>query len=204
MMYAGAILRGFHSLLTGLGITGREIPGKSVTLTYPHEEPELSDAFRSVIQLVRFEETGSHDCIACMQCENICPSFCIKIEGGRIEGLKGKRATSFELDFALCSLCGLCIDTCPTDTLEYAKYYDEAGRERQWVYDLIEPHRSFEEQYREERRAIEAKEAAEKAAKKAAAAKAKAAKAKADEAKAGKDAGDAASGDADPAPEADA
>ena len=57
MGYIGAILRGFRSLLTGLGITGREIGGKSVTLTYPHEEPELSDAFRSVIQLVRFDET---------------------------------------------------------------------------------------------------------------------------------------------------
>ena len=192
MRYIGAILRGFRSLLTGLGITGREIGGKSVTLTYPHEEPELSDAFRSVIQLVRFDETGSHDCIACMQCEKICPSYCIKIEGERIEGLKGKRASSFELDFALCSLCGLCIDTCPTDTLEWAKLYDEAGRERQWLYDLIEPHRAFEDQYREKRRAIEAKEAAEKAAKKAAAARAKAEK----------EARDAASGEAGPASEA--
>jgi len=194
MRYIGEIIRGFRSLLTGLGITGREIGGKSVTLTYPHKEPELSDSFRSVIQLVRFKETGSHDCIACMQCEKICPSFCIKIEGGRIEGLKGKRATSFELDFALCSLCGLCIDTCPTDTLEYAKLYDEAGKERQWLYDLIEPHRASEEQYRETRREVEAKEAAEKAAKKAAAAKAKAEK----------EARDAAAGETGAAPEGDA
>jgi formate hydrogenlyase subunit 6/NADH:ubiquinone oxidoreductase subunit I len=176
MSYVGSIVSGFLTLLTGLGITARELGRKSVTLRYPHEEPKLSKSFRSVIQLVRFDKTGSHDCIACMQCEKICPSYCITIEGGRIEGLKGKRASEFEIDFAQCSLCGLCLDTCPTDTLEWANHYDEVGRERGWKYDLIEPHRGFEEQHRTNRREIEAKEAAEKAAKKAAAAKAKAEK----------------------------
>ncbi len=177
MSYLGSIFSGFKTLLTGLGITGKEIGGKSVTELYPHVEPELPEAFRSVIQLVRFEESGSHDCVACMQCVKICPSTCITIEGGKIEGIKGKRASEFEIDFALCSLCGLCIDTCPTDTLEWANIYDDAGQEREWVYDLLKPHEAFEEQYLTTRRAIEAKEAAEKAAKKAAVAKAKAEKA---------------------------
>ncbi len=174
MRYLTSIYGGFRTLLTGLGITGREMPGKSVTLKYPHQEPELSDAFRSVIQLVRFDETGSHDCVACMQCVKICPSVCITIEGDKIEGLRGKRATRVEVDFALCSLCGLCIDTCPTDTLEYAKLYDDAGPERDWVFDLLKPHEPYEEQFRAEQREIQAKEAAEKAAKKAALARAKA------------------------------
>ncbi len=176
MSYFVAIYGGFRSLLTGLGITGREMGGKAVTLRYPHEEPELSEAFRSVIQLVRFDETGSHDCIACMQCVKICPSDCITIEGERIEGIKGKRADVVKIDFALCSLCGLCLDTCPTDTLEWSKIYDDAGRNREWVYDLLEPHLAFEEQYLATRREVEAKEAAEKAAKRAAAAKEKAEK----------------------------
>lgn len=177
MSYFGLIYSGFRSLLTGMSITGREMGGKAVTLRYPHEEPKLSDAFRSVIQLVRFDETGSHDCIACMQCVKICPSMCITIDGTKIEGLRGKRAEKVEIDFALCSLCGLCLETCPTDTLEWAKLYDEAGRNRDWVYDLLEPHEANEEQYRTTRRATEAKEAREKAAKREAMAKAKAAKA---------------------------
>jgi len=189
MTYFGSLVHGFHTLLTGLRITGREIGGKAVTLQYPHEEPELSEAFRSVIQLVRFEETGSHDCVACMQCVKICPSYCITIEGTKIEGIKGKRAKEFEIDFALCSLCGLCIDTCPTDTLEWSKIYDEAGTEREWVYDLLKPHEPNEQAYLTKRREVEAKEAAEKAAKREAAAKAKAEKA-AKEAEAQKDAPD--------------
>jgi len=200
MSYFGGIAKGFKSLLTGMGITGKEIGGKSVTLRYPHEEPELSGAFRSVIQLVRFEETGSHDCIACMQCVKICPSTCITIEGGKVEGIKGKRADLFEIDFALCSLCGLCVDTCPTETLEYSKHYDDAGPNRDWVYDLMKPHEAFEEQYLETRRVVEAKEAAEKAAARAAKAAA-AAKAKAEkdaleaEQSNPADAGDAANGE---------
>ncbi|MHC5026872.1 MAG: 4Fe-4S binding protein [Planctomycetota bacterium] len=177
MSYFGSIVTGFRSLLTGLGITGREIGTKSVTLQYPHEEPELSESFRSVIQLVRFEETGSHDCIACMQCVKICPSDCIRIEGGKLDGIKKMRAWEFEIDFALCSLCGLCLDTCPTETLEWSNHYDDAGQERQWVYDLIAPHTTFEEQFRANAREKDAREAAEKAAKKEAAAKAKAEKA---------------------------
>ena len=138
-----------------------------MTLTYPHEKPELSGAYRSLISLVQFPDLGTHDCVACLQCEKICPSFCIKIDGGKVEGMKRKRASKFEVDFALCSLCGLCIDVCPTDTLEYSKLYDDAGFERQWKFDLLEPFEDYEEEFREKQREQDAKEAAEKAAKKA-------------------------------------
>ena len=165
---------GFRSLLTGLGVTFRQIFKRKVTLQYPHEKPELSGAYRSLIKLKRFEDLDSHDCVACMQCVKICPSACIAIEGGKVEGIKRKRATRFEVDFALCSLCGLCVDVCPTDTLEYSKLYDEAGYERGWVYDLLADFRDEEPDFIERQKVVEAKEAAEKEAKKAAAAKAKA------------------------------
>ncbi len=193
MSYLGSIFSGFSSLLTGMGITFRQSLRKPVTLQYPHETPELSEAYRSAIQLVRFDETDSHDCIACMQCVKICPSYCITIEGGKIDGIKKKRASKFEMDFALCSLCGLCIDTCPTDTLEYSRLYEEAGRERGWLYDLLEPHDQFEATFRTEQHEREEVEAAAKAAKKEAAAKLKAEKA----AKEAADAGDTGSADKD-------
>lgn len=175
MSYLSTIFSGFWTLVTGMKITAREMPRKAVTLTYPHKKPELSDAYRSAIQLVRFEETDSHDCVACMQCVKICPSFCITIEGEKIEGIKRQRANRVEMDFALCSLCGLCIDVCPTDTLEYSKIYDEAGGNRGWTYDLLAEFREGEEAWIERMRAIEAKEAAEKEAKRKAIAEAKAA-----------------------------
>ena len=187
--YAGDILSGFRSLLIGMGVTWRAIFRKPVTLTYPHKKPEISDAYRGTVDLVRFDETGTHDCVACMQCVKICPSACITVEGGKVEGIKKKRADVFEMDFALCSLCGLCIDTCPTDTLQYSKIYDDVGYQRNWKYDLLEPFRDGEADFIEHQREIEKKEAEEKAAKKAAAAAAKAAR-EAEEAKQADVAGD--------------
>lgn len=180
------LLTGFWSLLVGLAITmghmlrttfGR----KKVTQQYPHEKPELTKAYRSAIKLIRFDETNSHDCVGCKACERICPSFCISVDGDKVAGIKKKRATHFEMDFALCSLCGLCIDVCPTDTLEYSRLYDEAGYTREWKHDLLADFNDYEETFIAEQLAREEAEAAEKARlaeeKKRAAAAAKAAKA---------------------------
>ena len=193
MSYIGKIASGLKTLLVGLRITGKQSIQKPVTQTYPHVEPELTPAYRSAIKLIHFDEIKTHDCVACLACEQICPSFCIKIEGGKIEGIKKKRATKFEMDFALCSLCGLCIDVCPTATLEYTKLYDEASYDRHWVYDLLDDYRDFEPTFIEQQKEREAKLAAEKAAKAAAA---KAAKEKAEQEKAAKEAAEGAKGDA--------
>lgn len=183
MSVVGRIGKGVGSLVGGLWITLRELGAtlfrrKKVTLQYPHEQPELTRAYRSAIQLIRFDETGSHDCVACLACQRVCPSSCISIEGGKVEGIKKKRASKFEMDFALCSLCGLCIDVCPTTTLEYSRLYDEAGYQRNWKYDLLAEFRAKEEQFiaeqraREEAEAEAKKKAAEEKKKAAAAAKA--------------------------------
>ena len=91
--------------------------------------------------------------------------------------MKKKRATQFDVHYSLCSLCGLCLDVCPTDTLEYSNKFDDAGYHRdEWTYDLLATYRDGEEPYRERARAEQAQKDAEKAAKLAAkeAAKAKA------------------------------
>lgn len=180
------LLTGFWSLLVGLSITMghllRTLVGrKKVTQQYPHEKPELTKAYRSAIKLIRFDETNSHDCVGCKACERICPSFCISVDGDKVAGIKKKRATHFEMDFALCSLCGLCLDVCPTDTLEYSRLYDEAGYTREWKHDLLDEFNAYEETFIAEQLVREEAEAAEKARlaeeKKRAAAAAKAARA---------------------------
>ena len=167
MRFLSTLIAGFWSLLVGMGITLRHLFRRPVTLTYPHERPKLSANFRSAIALVRFEESKTHDCVACMQCVNICPSFCITIEGDRPEGLKRKRATTFLVDYSLCSVCGLCIDVCPTDTLKYSKIYDEVATKRDaFVYDLLSEFRDDEAAFlarsREAEKAAQAAKLAEK------------------------------------------
>ena len=79
------------------------------------------------------------------------------------------------MDFALCSLCGLCLDVCPTTTLEYSRLYDDASYSRDWNFDLLKDFREYEPTFITEQLGREEAEAAAKAAKKAAAAAAKAA-----------------------------
>jgi len=133
------VFTGLKSLLVGLGITGRHMVRPVVTLQYPHQRPDATH-WGGPIELVTFPETGTHDCIACNACTRICPSDCFDIEGVRAPGLKKMRATKFLLDFSTCSLCGLCIDVCPTNTLKYSDRYDDVAYRRDLtVNDLLAP-----------------------------------------------------------------
>lgn len=163
-----------RSLLSGMGITFANGFKPSVTELYPHTKPKMSKAYRSCIEFIRFPATNSHDCIACDKCAKACPSDCISIEGGKPEGLKRKRPMKFEVDFALCSLCGLCIDACPTNTLKYSRGCDETSFDRRTlVHDMLAGFREVEPAYIQqqiEEAEVKAKEAAAKKAAAAAAA----------------------------------
>ena len=159
-IYSGAV-----SLLVGMKVTMQHFLRPPVTSQYPQERLEMTAAYRNVIVLIEKEDIGSHDCIACKACERVCPSFCIALDGGKIEGIKRQRVAEFTVDFALCSECGLCLDVCPTDTLGYSRSYDEVGYSRKdFHYDLLTPWRDKEEATLERLREAEAKAAAEKAA----------------------------------------
>ena len=139
MTFVKRVWVGAASLLAGLRVTGRHLFRRPVTLQYPHEQPDVT-RWGGPIELITFVETGTHDCIACNACSRICPSTCIEVEGVRPEGSKKMRATKFTLDFSTCSLCGLCIDVCPTDTLQYSRRYDESMYTRSaTVNDLLGP-----------------------------------------------------------------
>ena len=60
-------------------------------------------------------------------CERSCPSECITVKGEKKEGKKKKTLALFKLDFTKCSLCGTCVEVCPTNALEYSNEYDLAA-----------------------------------------------------------------------------
>lgn len=177
--------KGSRSLAEGMAITIKHFFRRPVTVDYPREKAPISKAQRNAITLIPKDEVGgSHNCIACLQCQKICPSNCISITGYRPDGLAMKRPETFDVNFALCSECGLCLDVCPTNTLGYSKTYDNAGYNRDdFTFDLLEKWRDGEEQALETLREADRKKKAEREAKKKADEAAKKAKAAAEAAK---------------------
>lgn len=132
------VIRGFNSLLIGMGVTIRQFFKPGVTVHYPHESLKMPARYRGHIELVRDPATGMSLCIACKSCEKACPSGCIAVEGIKREGEKRKSPTDFKVDFTKCSLCGSCVEVCPTEALRFSKNYNLAGTSREAYYlDLL-------------------------------------------------------------------
>ncbi|MBI4432581.1 MAG: NADH-quinone oxidoreductase subunit I [Candidatus Omnitrophica bacterium] len=140
MTYLKEVLRGFWSLLVGMGITFRYFFKKPVTVIYPKERIPIK-RFKGPINFVVDEKSGDHKCIACNACIKVCPSRCMSLEIGK-SAADGKRVlTDFKVNYMLCSLCSLCIDVCPTDALKHADGdYDMVSMtQKELIMDLLEP-----------------------------------------------------------------
>ena len=139
MGYWKDILVGGWSLVEGMRVTARRLFRPVVTVQYPRQRVTLSPAYRGHIELVRFPETGRHNCIACGTCQRTCPTGVIKVQGVKTHAKSSKVATHYIIDFTRCSLCGLCVESCPTNTLKYSTEYELAGESR-WdgVIDLMQ------------------------------------------------------------------
>ena len=131
-------------LIKGLGVTARTagrtlfpkrgwktlIPAPqkgAVTVQYTHEKEAPPDRARGVIAL------HEENCTACMLCSRSCPDWCIYIEGHKVkapprrEGGKPRTVNMldrFDIDYALCMYCGICVEVCPFDALFWTPEYE--------------------------------------------------------------------------------
>jgi len=77
------------------------------------------------------------ECTACLICVRECPSQCMEIERHSEQISEGRRPKTvhvldaFSIDFALCMYCGLCIDVCPTDALQWSDQGGLAAHQRE-------------------------------------------------------------------------
>jgi len=116
-----------RGLMKGLGVTLKTLCKPNGTVQYPHEKEEPTPRARGVIAL------HEDNCTSCMLCARECPDWCIYIEGHkqlappRREGGKPRKNNNldrFDIDYALCMYCGICVEVCPFDALFWSPEYE--------------------------------------------------------------------------------
>jgi NADH-quinone oxidoreductase subunit I len=119
-------------LFKGLGLTGRYLFKKKITVQYPEEKTPQSFRFRGLHAQRRYAN-GEERCIACKLCEAVCPALAITIESEqRADGTR--RTKSYDIDLTKCIFCGFCEESCPVDSIVETRIFEYHGEERSDLY----------------------------------------------------------------------
>ena len=119
-------------ILTGMSITGRYLFKPKITVQYPDEKTPLSNRFRGLHALRRYEN-GEERCIGCKLCEAVCPAYAITIETAERED--GTRRTSrYDIDLTKCILFGFFEEACPVDAIVETNIFEDFGDKRGDLY----------------------------------------------------------------------
>ncbi|MDP6445287.1 MAG: NADH-quinone oxidoreductase subunit I [Pirellulaceae bacterium] len=114
------------------------LQGKTVTVAYPDEEPEIGNPliYRGVHRLNK-DGQGRVRCVACFLCATACPAHCIDIIAAESPWEdREKYPRSFTIDELRCIYCGMCEEACPVDAIELTSLYNLTGRSREeMVFD---------------------------------------------------------------------
>jgi NADH-quinone oxidoreductase subunit I len=95
------------------------------------------------------------ECTGCKACEEICPVEAIRIEGYEYSPQMRRPQTSagipfvrevevFKVDYSRCIFCGICVDACPTKSLNYTRSFARPEtQEKSLAVDLVHVPRSM-------------------------------------------------------------
>ena len=115
-------------LVKGLGLTGRHMFKRKITVMYPEEKTPKSPRFRGLHALRRYPN-GEERCIACKLCEAVCPALAITLESAqRDDGTR--RTTRDAIDLVKCIFCGFCEESCPVDSIVETHILEYHGESR--------------------------------------------------------------------------
>lgn len=138
MSYFSEIINGIKTLLKGMSVTGKyfiHARKGSITQQYPdnRETLKMFERFRGEV-IMPHDEHNEHLCTGCQKCEIACPNGTIEIIWDRgideNTGKKKKNIDKFVYHLAMCTMCGLCIEACPTDAIVWAQNYENSVYDR--------------------------------------------------------------------------
>ena len=127
---------------------------KNVTVQYPNVHPTSKAGWDKMPENARNRLFVDMDeCNGCNACVRACPVSCIQIEtvkttpGDDVPPLKsgGKRGlwdTHFEIDFAKCCFCGLCVEPCPTEAIKMTTEFEYSTLDRnnlKYIFSKMTP-----------------------------------------------------------------
>jgi formate hydrogenlyase subunit 6/NADH:ubiquinone oxidoreductase subunit I len=65
-------------------------------------------------------------CTGCKECERVCPVRCITVENELGADAAKIWVSVFDIDFARCTFCGLCVEACQPASLVHTRQYEGA------------------------------------------------------------------------------
>jgi NADH-quinone oxidoreductase subunit I len=148
------------SLVVGLKVTGKYFVSPQITVHYPRRTVENLSTFHGPIELApNPKDQTKPRCIVCLQCASACPSSCLTVvmkptpkptpqevqvqkeaeaKGEKVKKTSSKELAKFTYNFTLCSLCGICVETCPVGSLRFSNdAYLASTEKKDFVYDLL-------------------------------------------------------------------
>ena len=172
------------TILVGMKITISHLFYRNVTIQYPNVHPtEKAGADKMPPNARNRLFLDAELCNGCNGCARACPVNCITVEtlkvtpGDNVPPLKdgskrGLWVTNYQIDFAKCCYCALCIEPCPTEAIYMTTEFEYSTINRdELLYTFSNMTPEMIQEKKEKLEKYQAQKNAEEAAKKAAEAK---------------------------------
>ncbi len=116
------------SMIRGMGMLGKNLLRKPVTIQYPEQMPYIPERFRFRIFLTL------DSCVGCTLCEQVCPNGSIKMEHLDRENPHNKRKIYPGVNFGTCTVCRNCEEICPTHAIYLSHEFQTSRTKNSFYY----------------------------------------------------------------------
>lgn len=128
-----------------MSVTGKyfiNAPKEIITQEYPDNRATLKmfERFRGEV-VMPHDQDNFHRCTGCQSCEIACPNGSIEIIWDRQvdpeTGKKKKMIDKHIYHLSMCTMCGLCIEACPTDAIVWAQNFENSVYDRSTLTKVL-------------------------------------------------------------------